>query len=79
MDEMRTLTAASALLCMVISLQAKEADSLRGLRSPDAAVKQFVSDQSVQSRSKPAKTKSDGRKDRDFSADAIVPDICTGC
>jgi hypothetical protein len=76
---MRTLTAAAALLCMVVSLQAKEADSLRGPRSSNPAVKQFVSDQSGQSRSKPAKTKSDGRKDRDFSADAIVPDICTGC
>jgi hypothetical protein len=76
---MRTLTAAAALLCMVVSLQAKEADSLRGPRSFNPAVKQFVSDQSGQSRSKPAKTKSDGRKDRDFSADAIVPDICTGC
>ena len=76
---MRTLLILTALLGMMVSLQAKEADSLRGPRSSNPAVKQFVSDQSGQSRSKPAKTKSDGRKDRDFSADAIVPDICTGC
>ncbi|MBO4225771.1 hypothetical protein [Bradyrhizobium neotropicale] len=76
---MRTLLILAALLGMVVSLQAKEADSSRAARSPDAAVKQFVSNQSGQSRGEPARTRSDGRKDRDFSAEAIVPDICTGC
>jgi hypothetical protein len=76
---MRTLMVAIALLGMVVSLQAKEADSLRGPRGSDATVKQFVSDQSGQPRGKPARAKSDRRKDRDFSAEAIVPDICTGC
>ncbi|WFU74971.1 hypothetical protein [Bradyrhizobium sp. CB2312] len=76
---MRTLLVLAALLGMVVSLQAKEADSSRPVRSSDAAVKQFVSNQSDQPRGKPARTRSDGRKDSDFSAEAIVPDICTGC
>lgn len=76
---MRTLMAFAALLGMVLSLQAKEADSLPTLRTPDAVVKQVVSNQSSQPRGELAKTRSDGRKERDFSAQAIVPDISTGC
>ncbi|MBW7962530.1 hypothetical protein [Bradyrhizobium sp. BR 10261] len=76
---MRTFLVLAALLGMVVSLQAKEADSSRAVRSPDAAVKQFVSNQGGQPRGKPARTRSDGRNDRDFSAEAVVPDICTGC
>jgi hypothetical protein len=76
---MRTPAVAAALLSMVVSLQAKEAVSLQGLRSSDFAGKQFVSNQSGQTRGKPARTSSNGRKERDFSAEAIVPDICTGC
>jgi hypothetical protein len=76
---MRTLVVLAALLGMAVSLQAKEADSSQAVRSPNAAIKQFVSNQSGQPRSKPARTRSDGRNDRDFSAEAIVPDICTGC
>ncbi len=76
---MRTLMIAAALLGMVVSLQAKEAESLRGLTNSGASVKQFVSNQNDQPRGKPARTKSDTRKDRDFSAEAIVPNICTGC
>lgn len=76
---MRTLLVLAALLGMVVSLQAKEADLSRAVRSPDAAVKQFVSNQSGQPRGKPARTRSDGGKGREFSAEAIVPDICTGC
>ncbi|WP_194402631.1 hypothetical protein [Bradyrhizobium sp. CCBAU 53351] len=76
---MRTLLVLAALLGMVVSLQAKEADSSRAVRSSDAAVKQFVSNQSGQPRGKPARTRSEGGKDREFSAEAIVPDICTGC
>jgi hypothetical protein len=64
---------------MLVSLQAKEADSPRAARSPEAAVKQVVSNQSGQPPGKPVRTRSDGRTDRDFSAEAIVPDICTGC
>lgn len=75
---MRTLMVFAALIGMMVSLQAKEADSSRAVRSPDATVKQFVSNQSGQ-RAKPARTRADDRKDRDFSAEAIVPDICTGC
>lgn len=40
---MRALMVAATLLGMVVSLQAKEADTLRGPGSSDAAVKQFVS------------------------------------
>lgn len=76
---MRSLMALAALLSMVVSLHAKETDSLRALRASDATVKQFVSNQSGQPRSKLATTRSSGRKDREFSAVAIVPDICTGC
>ncbi|MGY4622415.1 hypothetical protein [Bradyrhizobium sp. USDA 4486] len=76
---MRTLMILAALLGMVVSLQAKEADSSRAARNPDAAAKQLVSNSSGQPSGKPARTKSDGRKDRDFSAEAIVPNICTGC
>ncbi|UWU75376.1 hypothetical protein N2603_35870 [Bradyrhizobium huanghuaihaiense] len=76
---MRTLLVLAAFLGMVVSLQAKETDSSRSVRSSDAAVKQFVSNQSGQPRVKSARTRSDGRRDRDFSAEAIVPDICTGC
>ncbi|MBW7971022.1 hypothetical protein [Bradyrhizobium sp. BR 10289] len=76
---MQTLLGLAALLGMVVSLQAKEADTSRAVRSPDAAVKQIVSNQSGQPPGKPARTRSDGRKDRDFSAEAVVPDICTGC
>ncbi|MDA9408049.1 hypothetical protein XH80_15240 [Bradyrhizobium sp. CCBAU 45384] len=76
---MRTLLVLAALLGMVVSLQAKQADSPRAVRGPDATVKQIVSNQSGQSPAKPARTRSDGRKDRDFSAEAIVPDICAGC
>ena len=76
---MRTLLILTALLGMMVSLQAKEADTSRAARSPDAAVRQFVSNQGGQPPGKPARTRSDGRRDRDFSAEAIVPDICTGC
>ncbi|QOZ26732.1 hypothetical protein CI1B_43960 [Bradyrhizobium ivorense] len=76
---MRSLMVLAALLGMVVSLQAKEADSSRAVRSPEATVKQLVSDQSGQPAGKPARTRSDGRKNRDFSAEIIVPDICTGC
>ncbi|MBR0840509.1 hypothetical protein JQ607_09950 [Bradyrhizobium liaoningense] len=76
---MRTLLVLAALLGMLVSLQAKEADSPRAARSPEAAVKQVVTIQSGQPPGKPARTRSDGRKDRDFSGEAIVPDICTGC
>ena len=40
---MRTLVVLAALLGMMISLHAKETDSPRAVRSPDAAVKQIVS------------------------------------
>lgn len=76
---MRSLMVLAALLGMVVSLHAKETDPSRALRGSDAAVKQFVSNQSGQRRSKLATTRSGGRKDREFSAEAIVPDICTGC
>ncbi|WP_439373575.1 hypothetical protein [Bradyrhizobium sp. DASA03120] len=75
---MRILLILAPLLRMAVSLQAKEADSPRAVQSSDAAVKQFVSNQSGQPR-KPARTRSDGGKGREFSARAIVPDICTGC
>lgn len=75
---MRTLMVFAALLGMMVSLQAKEVESPRALRGSDPAVKQIVSNQSSQ-RSKLARTRSDARKDREFSAEAIVPDICTGC
>ena len=76
---MRTLMLLAALLGMVVSLQAKEADSPRAARSSDATAKRIVSNQSVQPPAKPVRTRSDGRKNHDFSAEAIVPDICTGC
>ncbi len=76
---MRSLMVLAALLGMVVSLHAKETDSSRVLRGSDAAVKQFVSNRSGQPRSKLATTRPSGRKDREFSAEAIVPDICTGC
>jgi hypothetical protein len=76
---MRTLLVLAALLGMMVSLQAKETDSPRATRAPDAGAKQIVSNQSGQPPGKPARTRPDGRKDRDFSADAVVPDICTGC
>lgn len=76
---MRTLMVFAALLGMMVSLQAKEADLSRAVQSADAAVKQFVSNQGSQPRAKPARTRSDARKEREFSAEAIVPDICTGC
>lgn len=76
---MRTLMVFAALLGMMVSLHAKEVESLRALRNSDPAVKQIVSNQSSQPRSKLARTRSDARKDREFSAEAIVPDICTGC
>jgi hypothetical protein len=75
---MRTLLVVAALLGMIVSLQAKETDSSRGLRSA-ATAKQLVSNQSAQPLGKPARTRSHGRESRDFSAEAIVPDICTGC
>ncbi|MBJ7402566.1 MAG: hypothetical protein JHD07_04420 [Bradyrhizobium sp.] len=76
---MRTLMVFAALLGMMVSLQAKEAESLRALRGSGAAVKQIVSNQSSQPPGKLARTRADARKDREFSAEAIVPDICTGC
>ena len=76
---MRTLLVLATLLGMTVSLQAKEADAPRTMRSPDAAVRQLVSNQTGQPPGKAARTRSAGRKDRDFSAAAIVPDICTGC
>lgn len=76
---MRSVMVLAALLGMVVSLHAKESDSSRALRGSDAAVRQFVSNQSGQSRSRLATTRSSSRKDREFSAEAIVRDICTGC
>lgn len=45
---MRSLMVLAAPIGMVISLQAKEADSSRAVRSSEATVKQLVSDQSGQ-------------------------------
>jgi len=45
---MRSLMVLAALLGMVVSLQAKEADLSRAVRSSDAVDKQLVSDQSDQ-------------------------------
>jgi hypothetical protein len=72
---MRTLVVAAALLGMIASLQAKEADSLRGMQNSIDAAKQFVSNQSGSPRGKPTRTTPDSRKDRDFSPEVIVPDI----
>ncbi|MBA7465381.1 hypothetical protein ES707_00543 [subsurface metagenome] len=76
---MRTLMVFAALLGMMASLHAKEADLSRAVQSTEAAGKQFVGNQGSQPRAKPARTRSDGRKEREFSAEVIVPDICTGC
>ena len=75
---MRALVVATAFLGMVISLQAKETDPLRRLRGTNAAAQQLVSNHSGQRRGLSAKKSADGRQDR-FSAEGVVPDICTGC
>jgi hypothetical protein len=74
---MRALFITIALLGMAATLQAKEADRSQGLRSADASPKQSVG----YYRGEPRANKQAGRDDRKdrFAAEAVVPDICTGC
>jgi hypothetical protein len=74
---MRALFIAIALLGMAVSLQAKEADRFQGLRGETSA-KQLVGNYRGEPRGKQARTERDVRKNS-FSAEAVVPDICTGC
>lgn len=77
---MRGVVVAVALLGMVNALQAKEADSPGAeVQSSAAPAPQLATNSAAASRSAIEKPRRNGRKSGEFSAERIVPDICTGC
>ena len=77
---MRGVVVGVALLGMVNVLQAKETDLPRGeLRSSAVPNRQLATSSVAVSRSDIGKPRRNGRPSSDFSAERIVPDICSGC
>ncbi len=77
---MRGVVVAVALLGMVNVLQAKETDLPHGdVRSSAVSTRQLATSSTAVSRSDTEKPRRNGRRSPDFSAERIVPDICTGC
>ncbi|WP_375161429.1 hypothetical protein [Bradyrhizobium sp. RDT46] len=77
---MRGIVVAVALLEMANALQARETDFPRGeVRSSAAPVRQLATSSGAASRTDTEKPRRNERKSADFSAERIVPDICTGC
>lgn len=75
---MRGVVVAVALSAMVGALQAKEADAPRGeVRNSVESSRQLATSSPAASHAEGARR--NGRKSADFSAESIVPDICTGC
>jgi|EndMetStandDraft_2_1072991.scaffolds.fasta_scaffold407457_1 hypothetical protein len=81
---MKGVVVAVALLGMLNGLQAKETDFPRGeARISAAPARQIATGSAAASRSEFEKPRRIGRSSAnfsaDFSAERIVPDICTGC
>lgn len=77
---MRGVIVAALLFGMTNALQAKEADSPRAeVRSSVAPARQLATSVAAPLRSSAEKVRQNGRRSADFSAERIVPDICTGC
>ncbi|QQO11860.1 hypothetical protein JJB99_20360 [Bradyrhizobium diazoefficiens] len=78
---MRSLLLATILLGMTITaLAAKEADTSDAMkRSSVDAARQLVINSDAAPRSKAQEIRRQPRKPADFSAERLIPDICTGC
>ena len=77
---MRGIVLAVALLGMINTLQAKEADSPRGeARSSVEPARQLATSSIGESRSNVAKSRQTERRSREFSPERLIPDICKGC
>ena len=77
---MRGFAFAAAMLAMVNALQAKEAASPRGeVRSSVEPTRQLATSSNATSRSDAERPSRSARRSADFSAERIIPDICTGC
>ena len=77
---MKGIVVAAALLGMVNTLQAKEADSPRGeVRSSAKPVGPLATRSGTTSVSNAEKSRPNGRRGGELLPGRIVPDICTGC
>lgn len=77
---MRGIVLAVALLGMINTLQAKEADSPRGeLRSSVEPARQLATSSVGESRSNAERSRQTERKSREFAPERLIPDICRGC
>lgn len=77
---MRGFVVAAALWAMINALQAKEAASARAeVRSSVEPTRQLATSSTAASRSDTERPSRNGRRSADFSAERIIPDICTGC
>jgi hypothetical protein len=76
---MREFLVIAIALWMASELHAKEGSSLRNARGSAGTMQQVVVDSGEPSRGSARRTNQENRKGRDFSAERMVPDICTGC
>lgn len=77
---MRGVVVGVALLGMINVLQAKETDIPRGdARNSAVPARQLATSSAAVSRSDTEKPRRNGRRSPEFSAERIIPDICTGC
>ena len=77
---MRGVVVAVALSAMVGALQANEADAPPGeVRNSVESGRQLPTSSPAASHGDAEGARRNGRKSADFSAENIVPDICTGC
>ena len=76
---MRRFLVTAIALWMASELHAKEGSSLRNARGSAGTTQQVVVDSGEPSRGCARRTGQQNRESRDFSAERMVPDICTGC
>ena len=76
---MRRFLVTAIALGMASQLYAKEGNSLRNTRGSAGTTQQVVVNSGEPSRGSARRTNQENRKGGAFSAERIVPDICTGC
>lgn len=77
---MRSLLLAAIVLGTTMTALAKEADTSGATkRSSIDAARQLVINSDAAPRSKAQEIRRQPRKPADFSAERLIPDICTGC
>ena len=76
---MRILVLAAILLGMtMMPLAAKQADT-SGATKRSSAARQLVINSDTASSNKAQESRQHSRKPADFSAERLIPDICSGC